>query len=157
VRVEVSGPYVAGSFAALLRNLADDPHAMVVERLEIGDTEAARYRLSLLFPVDVVPERAHVTSPAALALIFAVLTAFLVGYRAPGAPAEPLGLSRFPRTAASGLLVRPNDATLAALDDFQVELVAHGRRSAPSSRRGPGRSDPRPRGQPPAASAASAA
>jgi hypothetical protein len=67
-----------------------------------------------------------VTSPASLALIFAVLTAFLVGYRVPGAPAEPLGLSRFPRTAASGLLVRPNDATLAALDDFQVDIVAHG-------------------------------
>jgi len=57
VRAEVSGPYVAASFAALLRNLADDPHAMVVQRLEIGDTEAARYRLSLLFPVDVGTER----------------------------------------------------------------------------------------------------
>lgn len=66
------------------------------------------------------------TSPAALALIFAVLTAFLVGYRAPGAPAEPLGLSRFPRPAASSLLVRPNEVTLAALDDFQVDLVAAG-------------------------------
>lgn len=66
------------------------------------------------------------TSPAVLALIFAVLTAFLVGYRAPGAPAEPLGLSRFPRAAASRLLVRPNDVTLAALDDFQVDLVAPG-------------------------------
>jgi hypothetical protein len=57
VRAEVSGPYVAASFAALLRNLADDPHAMVVQRLEIGDTDAARYRLSLLFPVDVGTER----------------------------------------------------------------------------------------------------
>jgi hypothetical protein len=57
VRAEVSGAYVADSFAALLRNLADDPHAMVVQRLEIGDTEAARYRLSLLFPVDVDVER----------------------------------------------------------------------------------------------------
>lgn len=57
VRVEVSGPYVAASFAALLRDLADDSHAMVVQRLEIGDTEAARYRLSLLFPVDVGVER----------------------------------------------------------------------------------------------------
>lgn len=57
VRAEVSGPYVAAPFAALLRNLADDPHAMVVQRLEIGDTEAARYRLSLLFPVDVGTER----------------------------------------------------------------------------------------------------
>lgn len=66
------------------------------------------------------------TSPAALALIFAVLTAFLVGYRAPGAPAEPLGLSRFPRAAASRLLIRPNEVTLAALDDFQVDLVAPG-------------------------------
>jgi hypothetical protein len=58
VRVEVSGPYVAGSFAALLRNLAKDRHTLVVDRLEIGDTEAARYRLSLLFPVEIVPERA---------------------------------------------------------------------------------------------------
>lgn len=57
VRADVSGPYVAASFAALLRNLADDPHAMVVQRLEIGDTDAARYRLSLLFPVDVGTER----------------------------------------------------------------------------------------------------
>jgi hypothetical protein len=57
VRVEVSGPYVASSFAALLRDLADDSHAVVVQRLEIGDTEAARYRLSLLFPVDVGVER----------------------------------------------------------------------------------------------------
>ncbi|TCS10474.1 hypothetical protein EV278_11756 [Caulobacter sp. BK020] len=57
VRAEVSGPYVAGSFAALLRNLADDPHAMVVQRLEIGDTETARYRLSLLFPVDIGAEQ----------------------------------------------------------------------------------------------------
>lgn len=57
VRAEVSGPYVAASFAALLRNLADDPHVMVVQRLEIGDTDAARYRLSLLFPVDVGAER----------------------------------------------------------------------------------------------------
>jgi hypothetical protein len=67
-----------------------------------------------------------VTSPAALALIFAILTAFLVGYRAPGAPAEPLGLSRFPRAAASGVLIRPNEATGAALDGFQMELIAHG-------------------------------
>lgn len=66
------------------------------------------------------------TSPAALALAFAVLTAFLVGYRAPGAPAGPLGLSRFPHAAASRLLVRPNEATLAALNDFQVDLVPHG-------------------------------
>lgn len=65
------------------------------------------------------------TSPAALALAFAVLTAFLVGYRAPGAPAEPLGLSRFPH-AASRLLVRPNETTLAALNDFEVDLVSHG-------------------------------
>lgn len=57
VRAEVSGPYVAASFAGLLRNLADSPHAVVVQRLEIGDTEAARYRLSLLFPVDVGTER----------------------------------------------------------------------------------------------------
>lgn len=57
VRADVSGPYVAASFAALLRNLADDPHAMVVQRLEIGDTDAARYRLSLLFPVDVGTEQ----------------------------------------------------------------------------------------------------
>jgi hypothetical protein len=67
-----------------------------------------------------------VTSPAALALVFAILTAFLVGYRAPGAPDEPLGLSRFPRAAASRLLIRPNETTLAALNDFQVDLVAHG-------------------------------
>lgn len=66
------------------------------------------------------------TSPAALALVFAVLTAFLVGYRAPGAPAEPLGLSRYPHAAPSRLLVRPNETTLAALDDFQVDLVPHG-------------------------------
>lgn len=66
------------------------------------------------------------TSPAALALMFAVLTAFLVGYRAPGLPAEPLGLSRFPHAAASRLLVRPNDITLAALNDFQVDLAPHG-------------------------------
>lgn len=57
VRAEVSGPYVGASFAALLRNLADDPHAIVVQRLEIGDTETTRYRLSLLFPVDVETER----------------------------------------------------------------------------------------------------
>ena len=57
VRVEVSGPYVASSFSALLRHLADDPRTMVVDRLEIGDTDAARYRLSLLFPVEVVEER----------------------------------------------------------------------------------------------------
>ena len=57
VRVEVSGPYVAGPFAALLRNLAGDRHTLVVDRLEIGDTDAARYRLSLLFPVEVVAER----------------------------------------------------------------------------------------------------
>jgi hypothetical protein len=61
-----------------------------------------------------------------LALLFAVLTAFLVGYRAPGVPAEPLGLSRFPRAAASRLLVRPNETTLAALDDLQIDVVAHG-------------------------------
>ncbi|TCS10475.1 hypothetical protein [Caulobacter sp. BK020] len=66
------------------------------------------------------------TSPAALALVFAVLTAFLVGYRAPGAPVEPLGLSRYPHAAASRLLIRPNEITLAALDDFQVDLVPHG-------------------------------
>jgi hypothetical protein len=58
VRVEVSGPYVAASFAALLRALADSRPAMVVERLEIGDTDAASYRLSLLFPVEVAPDRA---------------------------------------------------------------------------------------------------
>ena len=57
VRIEVSGPYVAGSFAALLRNLSESRHTLVVDRLEIGDTDAARYRLSLLFPVEVVPER----------------------------------------------------------------------------------------------------
>ena len=57
MRVEVSGPYVAGPFAALLRNLAGDRHTLVVDRLEIGDTDAARYRLSLLFPVEVVAER----------------------------------------------------------------------------------------------------
>jgi hypothetical protein len=57
VRVEISGPYVAAPFAALLRNLADDRHTMVVQRLEIGDADAARYRLSLLFPVDVGTER----------------------------------------------------------------------------------------------------
>ena len=66
------------------------------------------------------------TSPAAIALVFAVLTAFLVGYRVPGVPAEPLGLSRFPRAAASRLLVRPNETTLAALNDFQIDMVAHG-------------------------------
>ena len=57
VRVEISGPYVAAPFAALLRNLADDQRAMVVQRLEIGDTDAARYRLSLFFPIDVGTER----------------------------------------------------------------------------------------------------
>ena len=66
------------------------------------------------------------TSPAALALVFAILTAFLVGYRAPGAPDEPMGLSRFPHAAASRQLVRPNEATVAALDGFQIEVAAHG-------------------------------
>ena len=66
------------------------------------------------------------TSPAALALVFAILTAFLVGYRAPGAPETPLGLSRFPHAAAWGQLIRPNDATHAALDGLQIDVVAHG-------------------------------
>lgn len=61
----------------------------------------------------------------AIALVFAILTAFLVGYRAPGAPAEPMGLSRFPH-AASRQLVRPNEATVAALDGFQIDVVTHG-------------------------------
>jgi hypothetical protein len=66
------------------------------------------------------------TSPAALALVFAILTTFLVGYRAPGAPPEPMGLSRFPHAAASGLLVRPNETTITALADFPIELIPHG-------------------------------
>lgn len=70
--------------------------------------------------------------PAAIAMVFAILTAFLVGYRAPGAPAEPMGLSRFPH-AASRQLVRPNEATVAALDGFQIDVIAHG---------GPATSDP---------------
>ena len=57
VRVEVTGPYVAGSFAAFLRNLAADRHTLVVDRLEIGDASTAQYRLSLLFPVEIVAER----------------------------------------------------------------------------------------------------
>lgn len=64
--------------------------------------------------------------PAAIALVFAILTAFLVGYRAPGAPAEPIGLSRFPHAAASHQLVRPNETTIAALDGFQIDVIAHG-------------------------------
>ena len=70
-------------------------------------------------------------SPAALALIFAILTAFLVGYRAPAAPSEPLGLTRFPRAGASGLPVRPNDAASAALSDFQIDIVARGGATGP--------------------------
>ncbi len=65
-------------------------------------------------------------SPAALALIFAILTAFLVGYRAPAAPPEPMGLTRFPHAASAGTLTRPNDAARAALGDFQVDIVAKG-------------------------------
>jgi hypothetical protein len=57
VRVEVSGPYVPGSFAALMAALASSRHTLVVDRLEIGDTEAATYRLSLLFPVQIAPGR----------------------------------------------------------------------------------------------------
>lgn len=90
------------------------------------------------------------TSPAALALAFAVLTAFLVGYRAPGAPAEPLGLSRFPHAAASRLLVRPNETTLAALDDFQVDLVPHGS-VGPDLNPVEAQGDPLPPPEPPAA------
>ena len=66
------------------------------------------------------------TSPAALALVFAILTAFLVGYRAPGAPDERLGLSRYPHAASARQLVRPNETTSAALDGFQLEVIAHG-------------------------------
>jgi len=68
--------------------------------------------------------------PAAIALVFAILTAFLVGYRAPGAPDAPMGLSRFPHAAASRQLVRPNETTRAALDGFQIDVVTHG---APAS------------------------
>lgn len=89
------------------------------------------------------------TSPAALALAFAVLTAFLVGYRAPGAPAEPLGLSRFPH-AASRLLVRPNETTLAALNDFEVDLVSHGT-VGPDLDQVEAQGDPLPPPEPPAA------
>lgn len=89
------------------------------------------------------------TSPAALALAFAVLTAFLVGYRAPGAPAEPLGLSRFPH-AASRLLVRPNETTLAALNDFEVDLVPHGT-VGPDLNPVEAQSDPLPPTEPPPA------
>ena len=64
--------------------------------------------------------------PAAIALVFAILTAFLVGYRAPGAPAEPMGLSRFPHAAEARRLVRPNETTIAALDGFQIDVVTHG-------------------------------
>lgn len=64
--------------------------------------------------------------PAVIAMIFAILTAFLVGYRAPGAPAEPMGLTRFPHAAAGRQLVRPNETTSAALDGFQIDVITHG-------------------------------
>jgi hypothetical protein len=67
-----------------------------------------------------------VNGPAAIALVSAILTAFVVGYRAPSAPAEPMGLSRFPHAAASRQLIRPNEATSAALDGFQIDVAAHG-------------------------------
>lgn len=90
------------------------------------------------------------TSPAALALMFAILTAFLVGYRAPGVPAEPLGLSRFPHAAASRQLLRPNDITLAALDDFEVDLAPHGT-AGPDLDPAAAQGDPLPPPQTPAA------
>ncbi len=63
VRAEVSGPYVAGPFAAFLQALAAGDHTMVVDRVEIGDANTARYRLTLLFPIDITPERAAWPAP----------------------------------------------------------------------------------------------
>jgi len=55
VKVEVSGPYVAGPFTAFLSALAQDRRAFVVDRLRIDDVDTARYRLELLFPVAIEP------------------------------------------------------------------------------------------------------
>jgi len=55
VKVEVSGPYVAGPFTAFLSTLAQDRRVFVVDRLRIDDVDTARYRLELLFPVAIEP------------------------------------------------------------------------------------------------------
>ena len=63
------------------------------------------------------------TSAPVLAVIFAILVAFTVGYRAPGEPPQPLGLTRFPRGASMADLSRPNERAAAALSDFQIDLA----------------------------------
>jgi len=65
-----------------------------------------------------------VTSPGAIFLVFAMLTAFVVGYRAPGLPDAPMALTRFPRTGTAQIPTRPNDTAGAALADLRIDLAA---------------------------------
>jgi len=67
-----------------------------------------------------------VTSPAAIFLVFAMLTAFVVGYRAPGLPDAPMALTRFPRAGTAVIPTRPNDTAGAALADLRIDLAARG-------------------------------
>ena len=57
IKAEITGPYVGQTFAAFLRNLAASDTVAIIDRLDISDVDTARYRLVLLFPVDVGPER----------------------------------------------------------------------------------------------------
>lgn len=50
LKAEVTGPYVAGPWLAFMRALGDGP-AFVVDKLSVGDANAAQFDLVLLFPV----------------------------------------------------------------------------------------------------------
>lgn len=63
LKAEVSGPYVAGPWAAFLRALAGDGLVFVVDKLDVSDATASQYSLTLLAPVALDQPPAASTPP----------------------------------------------------------------------------------------------
>ncbi len=65
LRVEVTGPYVAGPWLSFMHALAFSQTRFVIDKLDVSDAETAQYTLVLLFPVtlDQAPAAPLATTP----------------------------------------------------------------------------------------------
>jgi hypothetical protein len=65
LKAEISGPYVAGPWAAFMRALAASGLVFVIDKLDVSDAAASQYSLTLLLPVSLDEPPATAPPPGA--------------------------------------------------------------------------------------------